>query len=472
MCRTNNKGYIGQTTQEPKQRWQQHKQDATARKQTNGLTKRFHFALHEHGANTFDFKVIDTASSHEELNEKERHWVAYYKFDNPAFGYNSTLGGGGQKERTQSAHEADSQASELGGKAPYDWLGTVTDSQKSWLRKFYEDKQPPFCICAKSHGGELCTSCGRRINLAARRIFELKGELDRMNVRMSARPPATVEPIEDLAATARTQLEAKLREDWEAGGIANQVKPPVPTVINDVGNMLVQQLPPEDYESSKLQWRKTCRGNYHLNLYVFRSDGSFITSNGLVSIFGCDTYGNRGYAERYRLTASIHDQTFESFYPTFALAIAAADKLVEIKAPDDYKRLRRDYMPPADERQRGYLKTLYGDRKFPSDLTYTDAHRLIKERRWVKSSTDKEKQKGEDDKVVANILGLRKCSSGDAVPKGARQGAEEKSSAFLFIVPERSISAYGSLGPPESRTEESRFLHGWTDGQSVRVASR
>jgi hypothetical protein len=45
VCRTNNKGYVGQTTQTPEERWQQHKQDARARRQTNGFTKRFHFAL-------------------------------------------------------------------------------------------------------------------------------------------------------------------------------------------------------------------------------------------------------------------------------------------------------------------------------------------------------------------------------------------------------------------------------------------
>jgi group I intron endonuclease len=411
VCRNNNKGYVGQTTQEPKQRWQQHKQDATAKKQTNGLTKRFHFALHEHGANTFDFKVIDTASSHEDLNEKERYWVAHYKYADPAFGYNSTSGGGSQKEHTQSANEADRQASlEVGSKRPFDWTGKATDPQKRLLRKLYSGKTPPYCICDNSKGsGELCANCGRRTGLSIRLAGNLISNflVGQMNVtEMNVGPTTSVRPLEDLATKSRTQLEAQLSEDWKASGIANEIEPPVPTIIKDVGNMLVQQLPPEDYESSELRWSKTCRGNYNLSLYVFRSDGSFITNNGLVSIFGCGRVnGNPGYAEKYQLRATIHDQTFESFYPTFALAIAAADKLVEIKAPDDYKRLRRDYKPPADERQRGYLKTLYGSREFPADLTYKDALRLIKEHRWVNPSTDTEKQKGEDDKVVANILG-------------------------------------------------------------------
>jgi group I intron endonuclease len=221
VCRTNNKGYIGQTTQEPEERWEQHRQDATARKQTNGLTKRFHFALHEHGENTFEFKVIDTASSHEELNVKERYWVAHYKYDNPAYGYNSTSGGAGQKEQFRSAHEVGRQA-----------------HHEAKAKQALKEKQA----------------------------------------------------LEEMAAKKRLEWEEELREDWEHGGNAHKITPPVPTVIEDVGNMLVQQLPPEDYESSELRWQKTCRGNYSLSLYVFRSNGSFITSNGHVSIFSFGDY--------------------------------------------------------------------------------------------------------------------------------------------------------------------------------------
>jgi hypothetical protein len=86
------------------------------------------------------------------------------------------------------------------------------------------------------------------------------------------------------------------------------------------------------------------------------------------------------------------------------LAIKAADKLVESKAPEDYKRLRRDYEPPADGQQRGYLKTLYGDREFPADLTYKDAKQLISEHCWTAPSIDRQKQKNEDDTVIARIL--------------------------------------------------------------------
>jgi hypothetical protein len=332
VCRTNNKGYVGQTTQTPEERWQQHKQDARARRQTNGFTKRFHFALHEHGENNFAFSVIDSAHSHEELNQKERHWIAHYKYDNPEYGYNSTSGGAGQKEQKEPTHD----------------------------------------------GGQV-----------------------------HVKPQALEEQValEELAAKKRIEWEEKLRKDWEHGGNVHQAVPPEPTVIEDVGRMLVQELPPEDYENSELRWQKTCRGNYSLSLYVFRSNGSFVTINGHVSIFGEGRVNNNvSYFEQYRVTASIHNKTFEGVYPTFALAIKAADKLVETKAPEDYKRLRRDYEPLSDEQQRGYLKTLYGDRKFPADLTYKQAQQLIQDHRYTSPSTDDQKQRSADKAVIVKVL--------------------------------------------------------------------
>lgn len=334
VCRINNKGYVGQTTQTPEERWQQHKQDAKAKKQTNGLTKRFHFALHEHGENNFEFRVIDTASSHEELNQKERHWIAYYKYDNPEYGYNSTSGGAGQKEQKGPTHD------------------------------------------------------GEQAHVKPRQALEEQVAL------------------EELAAKKRIEWEEDLRKDWEHGGNVHQAVPPEPTVIEDVGRMLVQELPPEDYEKSELRWQKTSRGNYSLSLYVFQSNGSFVTSNGHVSIFGEGRVNNNvGYFEQYRVTALIHNKTFEGVYPTFALAIKAADKLVETKSPEDYKRLRRDYEPLADDQQRGYLKTLYGDREFPADLTYKQAQQLIKEHRYTSPSTNGQKQESADKAVVVKVLG-------------------------------------------------------------------
>jgi len=90
-CRVNGKGYIGQTTQEPLQRWEQHKRDAQA-----GGKLRFHIAMFEHGVQNFDFTVVDIAHTHEELNAKECKWIMAGSYNKPEFGYNGTAGGSGQ----------------------------------------------------------------------------------------------------------------------------------------------------------------------------------------------------------------------------------------------------------------------------------------------------------------------------------------------------------------------------------------
>ena len=53
----------------------------------------FQIALLEHGFSAFQWKQIDAAETKEELDAKEKQWVAHYKPDDPAHGYNSTGGG-------------------------------------------------------------------------------------------------------------------------------------------------------------------------------------------------------------------------------------------------------------------------------------------------------------------------------------------------------------------------------------------
>jgi hypothetical protein len=40
--------------------------------------------------------VIDQAETEQELNEKEKYWIQFYKSFDPVFGYNLTLGGDGK----------------------------------------------------------------------------------------------------------------------------------------------------------------------------------------------------------------------------------------------------------------------------------------------------------------------------------------------------------------------------------------
>ena len=53
----------------------------------------FQVALLEHGFSTFQWEQIDTAESKEELDSKEKHWIAHYQSNNQTHGYNITEGG-------------------------------------------------------------------------------------------------------------------------------------------------------------------------------------------------------------------------------------------------------------------------------------------------------------------------------------------------------------------------------------------
>jgi hypothetical protein len=56
----------------------------------------FHRAIKKYGVDSIAWKIIDTAQSIEELNEREIHWIkALNSFAPNKHGYNMTLGGGG-----------------------------------------------------------------------------------------------------------------------------------------------------------------------------------------------------------------------------------------------------------------------------------------------------------------------------------------------------------------------------------------
>lgn len=68
----------------------QHIRDAA---NPNRKTVYFHNALRKYGSENFKFEIIDTANTQDELNEKERYWIAYYKSNQREFGYNEDSGG-------------------------------------------------------------------------------------------------------------------------------------------------------------------------------------------------------------------------------------------------------------------------------------------------------------------------------------------------------------------------------------------
>jgi len=89
----NNKIYIGQTTKKLQLRAEEHRRESIySYKNLKRKMTFFHFAILEYGFENFIFTQIEECKK-EELDEKEKYWIKYYKSDNPNYGYNMTEGG-------------------------------------------------------------------------------------------------------------------------------------------------------------------------------------------------------------------------------------------------------------------------------------------------------------------------------------------------------------------------------------------
>lgn len=91
---TTGKVYIGQSSQTLQERINQHNSHAFGQQ----YNYHFHNAIRKYGADDFTYEIIeDGINSIEELNLRERFWIAEY--DSYYNGYNSTLGGDGRQTR-------------------------------------------------------------------------------------------------------------------------------------------------------------------------------------------------------------------------------------------------------------------------------------------------------------------------------------------------------------------------------------
>jgi len=104
-----NKVYIGQTIKKVSRRKWEHEFRASKGDRRTA----FQIALIEHGKENFRWDEIDHADSKEELDEREKLWIAYYRADNPAYGYNDQSGG---KHCTLSAETRRKMSEAMKGK--------------------------------------------------------------------------------------------------------------------------------------------------------------------------------------------------------------------------------------------------------------------------------------------------------------------------------------------------------------------
>lgn len=85
LNKINGKVYIGQTTQNLKTRWSQHKYNSK-----NGNCK-INRAIRKYGIENFEIQEIDNGNCIEELNKKEEFYIK--KYDSVNYGYNIRSGG-------------------------------------------------------------------------------------------------------------------------------------------------------------------------------------------------------------------------------------------------------------------------------------------------------------------------------------------------------------------------------------------
>ena len=88
----NGKCYIGQTVSSLRKRASRHIADALY---TND-SYAFHKAIRKYGREAFNFRIIEDNISLEQLDEREKYWIAYYHsyiYDEQCNGYNMTQGG-------------------------------------------------------------------------------------------------------------------------------------------------------------------------------------------------------------------------------------------------------------------------------------------------------------------------------------------------------------------------------------------
>lgn len=83
----NGKVYIGQTINSVNTRFKRHLSDAVNHIIDTHLTR----AINKYGPQYFTVETIDTASTADELSEREKYWIQYY--DSVHNGYNTARGG-------------------------------------------------------------------------------------------------------------------------------------------------------------------------------------------------------------------------------------------------------------------------------------------------------------------------------------------------------------------------------------------
>lgn len=127
----NNKVYIGQTNS-PSLRWSQHKSNAKCNRGNQIITR----AISKYGVNNFEFDVIATCRTQEDVDITEEQVIQQYDSRNKEKGYNVDIGGN-TSPRTPEISQKISTALQKYYKTHNSWLkgGSLTDEWKKNISK-------------------------------------------------------------------------------------------------------------------------------------------------------------------------------------------------------------------------------------------------------------------------------------------------------------------------------------------------
>jgi group I intron endonuclease len=120
----NGKKYIGQTSKSLEERFNAHAKHAK-----NKVNRHLYDAMNCYGVESFVIEMIETCSSKEELDDREKFWIQEENTFTPN-GYNMTLGGGGGNTLTSWSEEDKKalykqQGDKRRGKRPQSWRDSI-----------------------------------------------------------------------------------------------------------------------------------------------------------------------------------------------------------------------------------------------------------------------------------------------------------------------------------------------------------
>lgn len=88
----NGKVYIGKSESNIEERFKEHLRSLRKLKHHNEHLQK---AFNKYGEDKFKLTILEEIQNRDELNEKEKYWIAYYNANNIEYGYNLTVGGDG-----------------------------------------------------------------------------------------------------------------------------------------------------------------------------------------------------------------------------------------------------------------------------------------------------------------------------------------------------------------------------------------